>query len=59
MTEKLIRGFPSIRAVYSLPGPCWDAYLSIEGPSESEIRTVAEKVERYIKRFKGARIITE
>lgn len=37
-------------------GPCWNAYFTFEGPDESAVREVAEKVERFIKRFRGAKI---
>lgn len=38
-------------------GPAWNAYLVFEGQSESAVRKVAQKVERYIERFRGGKIL--
>lgn len=38
-------------------GPSWRAYIVFEGQNESAVRKVAQKVERYIERFRGGKIV--
>lgn len=37
-------------------GPSWSASILIEGKTESKTRKVAEKIERFIRSFEGAKI---
>jgi len=38
-------------------GPAWNAYLILESSDSDTVLKVATKVESYIKRFRGARIL--
>ncbi len=40
-------------------GPCWGAYLIIEGENRTEVEAFARKVVAYIQRFKKALYIRE